>query len=107
MTRVPPPRILMALMATIERTTMLEEVSTDALQARLDILTDNVNALVDEKAELSAANMRLAEQLKAVIAEKGELEQKLKRLDGMGVQQNNPEAFSQLAAAAGAGNQTL
>jgi hypothetical protein len=96
---------------------------------RIRNLCDSINALVDEKHALMAANDRLANELKACIAEKGELQKharlfevtwglpapkdqerisvsardytdalvQLKRLSGMGLQENRPGFFQELA----------
>jgi hypothetical protein len=66
------------------------------LVAKNKNLCDSITRLVDEKAELAAANTRLAGELKAVIAEKGELQKQLAQKSGMGIQENRPGTFHDL-----------
>ena len=74
---------------------MTEEEITDIATATKQIknLCDSINALVDEKHALMAANDRLANELKACIAEKGELQKQLALKSGMGIQENRPGTF--------------
>lgn len=73
-----------------------ETAAAAAAAEKIANLCDNISRLVDEKAELTAANERLAVELKACIAEKGELQKQLRLKNGMGIQQNQPETFSHL-----------
>jgi hypothetical protein len=77
---------------------MTEEEITDIAVATKQIknLCDSINALVDEKHALMAANDRLANELKACIAEKGELQKQLALKSGMGIQENNSALFTEL-----------
>jgi hypothetical protein len=58
---------------------MTEEEITDIAVATKQIknLCDSINALVDEKHKLMTVNDRMARELKACIAEKGELQKQL------------------------------
>jgi hypothetical protein len=87
--------------AQLRRPEMPDEMPvdyTDSPQVRN--LKDNINALVDEKHALVAANERLATELKACIAEKGELQKQLALKSGLGIHENRPETFADLKKAA-------
>lgn len=75
----------------------------DDLMSKNRNLCDSIAKLVDEKADLqksvealSAANVRLADELKAVIAEKETLRKQLIAKSGMGTQENLPGTFGEL-----------
>ena len=70
------------------------------LKKQLDNLQAHVGKLIDEKAELTQANNRLAETVKALNIEKSNLQAELKKLQGMGIQQNDPDTFTELKAKA-------
>ena len=77
---------------------MTEEEITDIAVATKQIknLCDSINALVDEKHKLMTVNDRMARELKACIAEKGELQKQLALKSGMGIQENNSALFTEL-----------
>ena len=72
---------------------MTTETITPDLVAQL---RRNIADLLDENTELKAANARLGEAAKALIAEKGDLQKQLAAKSGLGVQQNQPGAFHDL-----------
>jgi hypothetical protein len=85
-----------------------------AATEKIQRLCDTISKLVDEKADMAAliktigaekdqlvleykaclgSNARLATELRACIAEKGELQKQLALKSGMGIHENRPETF--------------
>lgn len=98
-----PPRLLMPLM-TVKESTMTEEqirmlqAELQELKTQCDNLKANVSRLVDEKADLEAANKRLANAVAEVTIEKSDLQRQLKLKQSMGIQESRPETFAELKA---------
>jgi len=61
-----------------------------------DQLVLELKARLGEKAELTQANERLANELRSCIAEKGELQKQLAAKSGMGIQENDSALFTEL-----------